>query len=250
MIESPPTNYYLLSQICLTISQLLKNNIEGVNYLLSFPLLVQSLLLTLKSATLISITSSCTPDIIRIQNGICVCFFRCALFSFEHSANIVKFGIIDVVIKLLETHINEIKTKGKKLDDSVLESASSILFNITHSGFFGAFGEERNKFKKSFHEIDGIKRMYELFSFLNALKSEEERTEDEKNTVKFIAISICFLFKSDTMPVSYFDLIIYLHNLKLSSPPLSWANIPRYCRIAWNGMVFYCFFFFMFVFGD
>jgi hypothetical protein len=139
--------------------------------------------------------------------------------------------------------MNEIKSNKKKLDDEVIKFGSMILFNISAIGFDKSDIEERNIFQKSFYEINGIKRMYELFHFLNTLNSEEERTEEEKETVNFIAISICYLFKSNSIPLSYFDLIIYLYNFKSLPSPSSGFDFPYSARYAWTGFFFFFFFF-------
>jgi hypothetical protein len=102
------------------------NNSEGVSALLDSPL-IPCLLWTLEAASSIAMTLSCTEDIVDVQRNICLCINECVFHTFEQTRTVVNYGSIPPLIKLLETHIEEMKQNKKKMDEEVIENASKVL---------------------------------------------------------------------------------------------------------------------------
>jgi hypothetical protein len=69
---------------------------------------------TLESVTSIAVSPSCTEDVVNIQTWICSCFINCTRFSYEHCVCLVKIGVVNSLLKLLEKHVDEMKLKKKK----------------------------------------------------------------------------------------------------------------------------------------
>jgi hypothetical protein len=226
-------NYFSLSWICAAIYKLVTNNSDGVDVLLFSPL-IPCLLQTLESATSIAVTSSSTEDIVNIQKWICVCFIQCTRFSYEQSVSITKHGVINSLLKLWEKHVSETKLNGKKMNGDVIENISKVLFNVTLNGSNKTISKERNSFREYFDEIDGLKRMLEIFKYLVTQKNE---TIQEKRIVNRLSQSICRLLKSEKPPSLYEHVLIWVNDLKSSPQPVSGYNFPDAARNVWGEMI-------------
>jgi hypothetical protein len=108
------------------------------------------------------------------------------------------------------------------------------LFNTTNNGFNKTGTKEKNIFRNTFELIDGTNRMNKIFDYLHI---QQNQTDQEKNIVHRISISICRLFKSDTPPSSFKNVLLYINNLKSSPSPSSGFDFPSSARNSWNGMI-------------
>jgi hypothetical protein len=238
-ISPPPpapilsSHYFPLSRICVAIMEVVRNNSSGVESLLKSPL-IRCILWTLESASSIAITPSCTENVVNIQKWICGCFVLCSFYTYEQCRDIVNFGIVPAMLKLIETHVEEMKRKRKGMDGDVVEYASRVLFNITNNGFNKAESKQKNLFVSVFDSVEGTKRMLKIFDYL---RIQVNQTVKEKEIVHYISISICRLFKSDTPPQSYESVLEYVKNLKSYPTPQNGFDFPLCARIAWNGMM-------------
>jgi hypothetical protein len=236
----PPTpllssNYFSLNRLCGSINSLVVGNSEGVNALLNSSL-IPSLLQTLESATSIVEASSHTPDtnVVKIQEYICACFINCTRFSYEQTIHLVSCEVIPSLLVLLEKHMNMMKKKGKKMDELVVRHATVVLFNILLFGYRKVVYGEKNTLKSIFDTVNGIKRLYELFSYLH---NQKDKSPVEKEVVNWISLCVCYLLKSDTISPSYVSLLVYVNELRSQPKPKSGYDFPSFARVCWKGLV-------------
>jgi hypothetical protein len=229
------SNYCSLYDLCNSISKLVEYNSEGVDMLLNSPL-ISSLLQTLELVTSIVEISSGTPnvDVVNIQRRICVSFVSCTSFSYEQCDCFVKYEVIPFLLVLLEKHMNMMKKKGKKMGEWVVRHAASILFNVSYFGYKKAVNREKNKFRGIFDGVNGMKRLYGLFSYLHNQKNQSSL---ERETINYISLCVCRLLKSDTIPPLYVSLLVYVNELRSQPKPESGDNFPLSARICWDGLI-------------
>jgi hypothetical protein len=85
-----------------------------------------------------------------------------------------------------------------------------------------------------FDAVDGIKRLYELFSYLHNQKNQSPL---EKEDVNLISLCVCFLLKSQTIPPSYVSLLVYMNEMRSQPKPESGIDFPLHARECWEGLV-------------
>jgi hypothetical protein len=210
------------------------NNSEGVDALLDSPL-IPCLLWTLESASSIAATSPIpNDDVVEIQKNICRCLFWCSFFSYEQNVRLVDYGVIPSLLRLLEKHVSMMKGEKRKMDELVIRHAAAALDNISIKGSNESLDGEKNKFRNVFDSVGGVGRLYEVFDYLH---TQQNQSPDEKEAVQFISLCICHLFKSDTPPSSYIRLLVYLEEMKSSTPTTSGFDFPKEARLAWNRMI-------------
>jgi hypothetical protein len=126
------------------------------------------------------------------------------------------------------------KEKGKKMDELVVKYATAALFNISLFGYRKAIYGEKNKLRDMFDAVSGIKRLYELFSYLH---NQKDQSPFEKEVVNFISLCVCYLLKSDTISPSYVSLLVYVNELRSQPKPESGFDFPSIARECWEGLV-------------
>jgi hypothetical protein len=181
-------------------------------------------------------TSSHTPDtdVVNIQKCICGCFANCTCFSYEQNVRVVSYEVIPSLLVLLEKHMNMMKEKGKKMDELVVRHATAALYNISFFGYKKAVYKQKNKLWDMFDAFNGIKLLYELFSYLH---NQKDQSPNEKEAVNFISLCVCCLLKSDTISPSYVSLLVYVNELRSQPKPESGDDFPSFARVCWEGLV-------------
>jgi hypothetical protein len=106
-----------------------------------------------------------------------------------------------------------VKKNGKKLDDDVLLNTTKLMFYLSQKGKnYNRFGT-KNLYWKNFDVVNGIERLFLIFEFLS---TQPNQSDEEKEIVKGIAFSLCFLFQSEKPPPSYKPLLVYFKNNSIS----------------------------------
>jgi hypothetical protein len=198
--------------------------------------MIPSLLWTLETASSIVSTSPfiSNVNVVNIQKWICGCFTHCTFFTYEQSVHVVNYGVIPSLLKVLELHVNMLKEKGRKMDKLVVCNASITLSNISNKGLNKSSEREKNKFRSSFDSVDGVRRLCEMFNYLN---TQQKHSPLEKKAVDDISLCVCRLLKSDTPPEWCVSLLFYVKEMKSSPTPPSGYEFPSAARNAWDRMV-------------
>jgi hypothetical protein len=123
--------------------------------------------------------------------------------------------VIDTLLNIIEMYINEIKKKKILLNEETIKTISKIFFYIGFDGSTAGSKKEKNKFKNYFDENNRLNVLHNLFKYLIS----QTLSPIQKETINWISIAICFLFKNE-IPL-YCDCVLkYVKNLKPSPLPI------------------------------
>jgi hypothetical protein len=73
------------------------------------------------------------------------------------------------------------------MNGDVVEKASIAFSNITNKLSNKAISNERNLFREEIDKIDGMKRILEIFEFLN---TQKDQNEQERNVINRLSLTI------------------------------------------------------------
>jgi hypothetical protein len=232
---SPPTgnkieteDYYPVERICTTIINLIHLNPDGVSSFITSGL-IPFFLRTLEITNNMRDSISDGEKIGSIQWSVCGCLSSCTFLSFQHTKDLVELKVIGAMIAILEHFISRIKKKKPWLDEQVVENACYVLFNISFDGSIGAASGAKNEFIDDFKEVDGIKRLFNIFEYL--LK-QRVRSLKQNEIINYIAITICHLLKSDIVPSAYVPVLNYVDEIETTPSSQPGVNFPEYARNA------------------
>jgi hypothetical protein len=198
-----PDNIIVLLKISHKISNLLKENEEGVRRFLDSPL-IPCLLQIFRLETSIENTEnglSHINEIIEIQKNIINSFCECT-YSLDNTSSLINHGILELLLMVLEKKMND--------DNDVIKNeSSSLLLKITEIGFKEGEGVkyQKNKFQIDFNKINGLNRLINIYDMF-------EHVPIKKYFVNNVVLSVLYLLKQEKPPKSCYNLLKYASWLK------------------------------------
>jgi hypothetical protein len=139
--------------------------------------------------------------------------------------------VIDSLLNIIEMYINEIKKKKMLLNEETVNIISVVFFNTGNNGSNAGCEKEKNKFKNYFDENNRLNKLLDLFKYLIS----QTLSSIQKETVNYISIMICRLFKNERPPLCYGCVLQYVNNLK--SFLIFDYYFASFARKAWNEML-------------
>jgi hypothetical protein len=120
------------------------------------------------------------------------------------------------------------------LNDETVRNISIIFFNMGVFGSNAGSKEEKNKFKKYFDENNRLDLLLNLFEYLIS----QTLSPIQKETINWMSVGICFLFKNERPPLCYRCVLEYVNNLKSSPSPTSGYDFPSAAKKVWNQILY------------
>jgi hypothetical protein len=119
--------------------------------------------------------------------------------------------------------------KGRNDLDNVMNNISMLFYNWTLCGFNNPTPDEKNYLASQFEELQTISRLYNGFVML---KSLIQQSDDVKESLNNLSLTVCNLLRNETPPLLYKPLIRHCWDLRIMDK----SKIQLLANIVWNEM--------------
>jgi hypothetical protein len=225
-----------LRWLCSTVSNLLMNFLHGIELYISsksfdYFLEIYDILKEF------SFDKPITADIPNIVDSILGTFIRVTFCNGEFlSSNIdvlVKKGVILKVIDLLKLNSEIKKNNRQGLCSALLNYVITLFFNISIEGsLYSSVGCKNTRcllFDTKTEEI-----LCEIHKSLSSTKTDNI---NEKKMINFIPIILINIHKNERCPPNLLPYLSIVHSMITQPTPLPGVEIPRWCKLAWEGIL-------------
>jgi hypothetical protein len=180
-----PVPYFALCSCFLVVYNILKTYPPSSDELLKSQL-IKTLLNMLSVASSLIISSPISNEIKLFFNRICSVFVFSGV-SQENVEALFEIGAVSLVINSLEDIAAERKQSENKDYDEILESLTSVLYDLVVKGFNTPTSSDENGLFNKFDKINAGKKFCDIFSTLKTIHSP---SRDVKTCLSYLSLSV------------------------------------------------------------